>query len=313
MFRRILVPLDGSRLAESVLPVALFFAEKFDATILLFHAIERDARETIHGERHLSEPAEAEAYLDEITARLARRSTTLTMQSNVVIEKHVHTVQQADVARGIIEHCAKYQVDLVVLCVHGRGGWRAVIVGNIAQQVAARGTTPVLFVNPARALDTRAYECRKILLPLDGTPIHEPALPVAAEIARVCGAAVRLVSVVPTVSTLSAERAGAGMLLPSTMAEVLELAQRGAVEYLQDVVKQLTAEGLPVTAEVARGDITPAILDAAKRASADLVVLATHGRTTMDAFWSGSVTPKVLAQSHVPVLLVRVTGEEAKR
>jgi nucleotide-binding universal stress UspA family protein len=103
------------------------------------------------------------------------------------------------------------------------------------------------------------------------------------------------------------------MLLPSTMAEVLELAQRGAVEYLQDVVKQLTAEGLPVTAEVARGDITPAILDAAKRASADLVVLATHGRTTMDAFWSGSVTPKVLAQSHVPVLLVRVTGEEAKR
>jgi len=44
-----------------------------------------------------------------------------------------------------------------------------------------------------------------------------------------------------------------------------------------------------------------------------LIVLATHGRTTMDAFWSGSVTPKVLRQSLAPVLLVRVTGEEAER
>ena len=304
MFKRLLVPLDGSRLAESALPVALFFAEKFGATILLFHAIEQEARGTIHGERHLSDSAEAEAYLGEIAARLSR--------PNVPVAAHVHTVQQADVARCIIEHSAEHETDLVVLCAHGRGGWRDMIVGNIAQQVVARGTTPVLFVNPAKARAT-AFELRKILLPLDGTPHHEPALPVAAEIARATGAVVRLISVVPTVSTLSAERAGAGMLLPSTMAEVLELAQRGAVEYLQGVAQRLTEAGLQASAEVARGDIAPAILDAAKRAGAELIVLATHGRTTMGAFWSGSVTPKVLSQSPAPVLLVRVMGEEARR
>jgi nucleotide-binding universal stress UspA family protein len=305
MFKRLLVPLDGSRLAEAVLPAALFFAEKFGATILLFHAIEHAARDTIHGERHLADPAEAEAYLSEIAARLTRPTTTVT--------KHVHTVQQANVARTIIEHAAEHQADLVVLCAHGRGGWRDMIVGNIAQQVVSRGATPVLFVRPTEDGRATQYACHRILLPLDGTPHHEPALPIAVEIARGCGAEMRVVSVVPTVSTLSAERAGAGMLLPTTMAEILELAQRGAVEYLQGVARKLSAAGVPVTAEVARGDIAPAILAAAKRADVDLYVLATHGRTTMDAFWSGSVTPKVLSQATVPVLLVRVMGEEAKR
>jgi nucleotide-binding universal stress UspA family protein len=303
MFQRILVSLDGSKLAEAVLPVVVAFAEKFGATILLLHAIEQGVRTTIHGERHLANVAEAEAYLSDVAARLTRPTINVT--------KHVHTVQQADVARCINEHAIEHQTDLVVLCAHGRGGWRDVIVGNIAQQVISRGTTPVLFISSEKSKPQ--YTCTKILLPLDGTPHHEPALPVAKTIARAFGAEICLVNVVPTVSTLSAERAGAGMLLPNAMAEILELAQRGAVEYLQQVMKQLQAEGVPVSAQVARGEPAPVILDAQKRAGADLVVLATHGHSAVEAFWSGSVTPRVLSQSPVPVLLVRVHGEEAKR
>jgi nucleotide-binding universal stress UspA family protein len=305
MFKRILVPLDGSKLAEAVLPTASFFAEKFDATILLFHAMEQSARSTVHGERHLASPAEAEAYLSEIAARLT--------QPNVNVTKHVHTVQQADVARSIIEHAAEHQIDLVVLCAHGRGGWRDVIVGNIAQQVISGGTTPVLFISPEKSGNAPTYVCRKILLPLDGTPHHEPALPVAKEMARVFGAAIHLVNVVPTVGTLSGERAGAGTMLPNAMSEILELAQRGAVEYVQGVVKGLIEDGLQVSAQVARGEPAAAILHAEKSAGADLVLLATHGHSAVAAFWSGSVTPKVLSRSHAPVLLVRVVGEEAKR
>ena len=305
MFQRILVPLDGSKLAESVLPAVSFFAEKFSATVLLFHAIEQSARKTIHGEPHLATAAEAEAYLSDIAARITR--------PHVNVTKHVHTVQQVDVARSINEHAVEHQIDLVVLCAHGRGGWRDMLVGNIAQQVISGGTTPVLFISPEKSGNAPAYACRKILLPLDGTPHHEPALPVAQAIARAFGAALRLVNVVPTVGTLSAERAGAGTLLPNAMSEILELAQRGAVEYLQGVVKSLTASGVQVSAEVARGEPATAILDAEKRAGVDLVLLATHGLTAAAAFWSGSVTPKVLARSNAPVLLVRVVGEEAKR
>ncbi len=303
MFKRILVPLDGSRLAESVLPVAAYLAEKLGATLLLFHAIEQAAPDTVHGDHHLSDPTEAQAYLNQLAVRVAH--------GPVIVEKHVHSVGQPDVAKSIIEHCVEHQIDLVVLCAHGGSGWRERIVGNIAQQVIARGTTPVLLARPIE--NPRDLAFYKILVPLDGTPHHEPALPIATEIARACGAALRLVNVVPTTSTLSAERAGTGALLPTTMAAVLELAQRNAVVYLQGVIQKLSSAGLPVTAEVARGEIAPAILDAARRTSADLIVIATHGRTTIGAFWSGSVTPKIVGQSAVPVLLVRVQGEESAR
>ncbi len=302
MFKRLLVPLDCSRLAESVLPAAQSLAECFHATMVVFHAVEQDAPATIHGDRMNAE--EAQTYLSDVAARLAR--------PNLMVETNVHAVTEVDVARSIIEHIAELSADLIVLAEHGSSGLRDMLVGNIAQQVVQGATTPVLFVRP-RMEGAPAFTCRKILIPLDSTPIHEPALPVAVDIARACGAALHLRTVVPTPSTLSAERAGAGMLLPATMTAVLDLAQRGAVEYLQNTAARLRADGIDATATVVRGDTAQAILTVAESASADLIVLATHGRANFDAFWSGSVTPKVLSKSEVPVLLVRVRGEEAAR
>ncbi len=304
MFKRILVPLDGSRLAESVLSSALFFAEQFGAKIILFHAVEQAAPATVHGERHLLTTEEAQTYLNDLAARLAR--------PGLVVETNVHPVKEADVARSIIEHITELNADMIVLAEHGNSGLRNMLIGNIAQQVVQRATTPLLFVRPQMD-NVPAFACRKILVPLDGTPIHEPALPVATALARACGAALHLITVVPTTGTLSAERAGTGLLLPTTMTAVLDLAQRDAVEYLQKTTARLLADGLSATAAVVRGDTAPAILNAAERAGADLIVLATHGRANIDAFWSGSITPKVLSRSDVPVLLVRVTGEEAQR
>ena len=304
MFKRLLIPLDGSQLAEAVLPAAQVFAECFGATLVLFHALEQGARATIHGERHLLVESEAQTYLAELATRLAR--------PNVKIETNVHPVKEADVAASIIEHITELNADLIVLAAHGGGRLRDVLVGNIAQQVISRGNTPVLFVRPQME-NVPAFACRKILVPLDSTSIHEPALPVASDIARACGASLHLITVVPTTGTLSAERAGTGLLLPTTMTAVLDLAERGAVEYLQKTTDRLVKDGLSATGAVVRGDTAPAILENAERAKADLIVLATHGRASIDAFWSGSVTPKVLSRAEVPVLLVRVTGEEAAR
>ncbi|MDE3088160.1 MAG: universal stress protein [Chloroflexota bacterium] len=304
MFKRLLVPLDGSRLAESVLPATQFFAECSGAAIILFHAVEQAAPATIHGERHLLTAEEAQTYLSDVAARLARRDVT--------VETNVHAVKEADVARSIIEHITELNADLIVLAEHGSSGLRNMLIGNIAQQVVQRATTPLLFIRPQME-NAPAFACRKILVPLDGTPIHEPALPVAIDVARACGAGLHLITVVPTPNTLSAERAGAGMLLPTTMNAVLDLAQRGAVEYLQNATARLLAEGMTATAAVVRGDTAQAILSVAEKSDTDLIVLATHGRANLDAFWSGSVTPKVLSRSEVPVLLVRVTGEETQR
>lgn len=304
MFKRLLVPLDGSRLAEAVLPAAQTFAECFGATIILFHALEQGARPTVHGERHLQVETEAQTYLADLAKRIER--------PDLQVETNVHPVKEADVTRSIIDHIAELNADLIVLAEHGSSGLRDMLVGNIAQQVVQHATIPLLFIRPQME-NVPVFVCREILVPLDSTSIHEPALPVAAAVARACGASLHLMTVVSTPGTLSAERASTGLLLPTTMAAVLDLAERSAVEYLQKTKARLQADGLTATATVVRGDTAPAILENAGRVKADLVVLATHGRANIDAFWSGSVTPKVMARSDVPVLLVRVFGEEAAR
>ena len=305
MLKRLLVPLDGSRLAEAILPAALFFAEHFAATVVLFHVIEESAPANVHGERHLAADDEARTYLASLVQRLAR--------PDVPIETNVHPAKEADVARSITEHTQELNADLVMLSAHGRGGLRDVLVGSIAQQVIQRGTTPVFLLRPREDSWDAAFDCKSILLPLDGSPVHEPALAVAVDVARTCEAALHLMTVVPTATTLSPERAATRVLLPSTMTALLDLAQRGAVEYLQRTTQRLLADGLKVSAEVMRGDTAQCILDETARMRADLVVLATHGRTTLASFWTGGVTPKILSQSAAPVLLVRVMGEEAPR
>lgn len=111
---------------------------------------------------------------------------------------------------------------------------------------------------------------------------------------------------IPTLSTLPGEEAATGIFLPETMSAVLELAEQGAGEYLGRQVTRLVAQGLSATAEISRGDPATAIAETAQRAGSDLIVMATHGKAGMEAFWEGSVAPKVSSRSSLPILLVPV-------
>lgn len=302
MIKRILVPLDGSALAESILPAAEYLALKFHASLLLLHAIETHPPQTIHGERHLSDATEATAYLAQLAAQLTR--------AGVPTEKHVHTEQEPDVVRSIIRHAQEHDAQLIMLCSHGASGMKSVLVGSVAQQVVQQDTTPVFLIRPNQNPE---WQCRKILVPLDSAAVHEPALPIAIEFARACNASLEALTVVPTTNTLSPERAATGAFLPTTMNAILELAERGAREYVQNIAQKLSAEGLNAVGGIARGDAANGIVSAAEQSGADLIVLATHGRKNIDAFWSGSVTPPIIARAACPVLLVRVSGEESAR
>lgn len=142
MFTRILVSLDGSALAEAVLPVVERLATAFGATLVLVHVPERGAPATVHGEPHLTDPAAAAAYLDGAAEQLRARG--------IAVETHVREAREGDVAASIADHGANEQADLIVLCTHGRGGLRGFLWGSIAQQVLQRGTTPVLLVGRPR-------------------------------------------------------------------------------------------------------------------------------------------------------------------
>src|SRR3970040_1164887 len=136
MFRHMLVPLDGSRLAEAVLPVTAAFARALGAKVTLLHVVESDAPATVHGDVHLTQAAEAEAYLRGVTGAMAAQG----VHAEMVVD------EGGDVAASIAHQAAGIEADLIILCTHGRSAVRALLFGRVAEQALARGATLGLVV-----------------------------------------------------------------------------------------------------------------------------------------------------------------------
>ncbi len=306
MFEHLLVPLDGSKLAESVLPAVAYLAPTLQSSVMLIHVIESAAHKEIHGDRHLTEPGEALAYLQDA----ARRR----LPESIRVEFHVHEEKEKQLAQSIFRHSHEFHSEMVILCTHGRHGMRDFLFGSIAQQVIALGACPVL-VLPAEwnrpAQEARDFTISKILVPLDGDRQHEQCLPVAAEIARACRAALHLVMVVPYYEHLTDEPAAAGRLLPGTALAMLDLAQEGGEQYLRECSARLEAADIPMSGEVIRGEPIYQVIQAAEDTGSDLIILGTHGKKATDAFWSGSLTPKIASRTRTPLLLVPVSHSKA--
>jgi nucleotide-binding universal stress UspA family protein len=308
---RILVPLDGSRLAEAVLPAAASLARHLGVPLVLLHVMERGARPSVHGERHLTEIAEAERYLADIAARCAA--------GGIEAETHVHPNPEGNVPASIVAHAADLDAGLVVLAAHGAGGARRALFGSVAQQVLRRGDRPVFLIRPGdpaaaaipadtaarAAIDPDGLSLRRLLVPLDGEPAAEAALPFAAALARVYRAEVVLLRVVPTRSTIAGERASAAKLVPTAAAATLEYEEADAQRYLRALAELLRAAGIGVSWVVARGDAAQGVLDEAAASGTELLIMASHGRTGLDAVFTGSVASKVVGRRAGPVLLVR--------
>lgn len=302
MFNRILVPLDGSKLAESVLPFTCALAEQLQASLILFHVIEKRAPSEIHGERHLQEVSEAKTYLDEIAQKYS--------SAKVSITQDVHEVQEDGVAQTICDHAVELQTDLIALCTHGHGGIRDILVGSIAQQVVRQVTVPVLFIQPDSVKDAEVKPISQILLPLDGMKSHEAAIPIGAFLAKRFQAKVRLLTVIPTRRNLLGKEVVAGRYLPTAKRLTLDISAQEAENYLDSIAKDLSAQGLTVSDVVLRGEAAAKLIETVEAAGIDLVIMATHGLRAFDAQWEGSLTPKLFSETPVPIILVHVAKDE---
>jgi nucleotide-binding universal stress UspA family protein len=294
MFRRLLVPLDGSQLSEAVLPMAAFLAEGAGARVTLLHLVERRAPATVHGDRHLTTAAEAESYLRVVAARYFPPAVT--------VDWHVHRREISDVAHSLADHADELESDLVVMLTHGHGHLRRWFFGTVAQQVVRLGPSPLLLLQPG-ADGKVPVPFRQLLVPLDGQRVHEAGLGPAVDVARLSSAAVHLLTVVPTPSTLGGADAASAQLMPAATREVLDLAEEQGVDYLQDHVARLEEGGIVAAATVARGEPADVIRETAARLAADLIVLGTHGSAGVEAFWSGSMGQKLIGRTASSFLL----------
>lgn len=295
-----LVPLDGSTLAEVTIPVALSLATRLHASITLLHVLERDAPAEVHGDPHLTRADDAAAYLKAIADRLQAGAGP-----EVIVQSHVHENPEHDVARSIIDHAAELGIDLIVLANHGRGGWRELLVGTIAQKVVRQGDRPVFMVPAREHVAPAPYTCQSIAVALSGEAEAEVAIAPTAALALAFAAPVHLISAVPTLSTLTGDRTAVAAFTPGSTRAALDLEEADTRTYLQAIARSLGELGIFADATVVRGTPATEILAAADHQGAQLLVLATHGRSGISAIWTGSVGTRVLGRATRPLLLVR--------
>jgi nucleotide-binding universal stress UspA family protein len=298
MIKRILIPLDGSKLAEQALSIARILVQRIHATPVLLHVLEKKAPPEVHGERHLQGIPQANTYLK----NLIKTNPFLKRAS---VEIHVHEEEVSQLAQSIIDHASDYQTDLIILTRHGEGGWKDKVVGSLARQIIGHGHLPVLLSN-ARPDSEEVCSFDRILLALDGDPEHDVSEIIAADFASQLKSKLLLLTVVPTLSTLSPDQSPASLLLPSATDAMLDISEESSAKYLKNHIRKLEKMGLTVEGYVERGDPVECILKVAAEKDMDLIVLATHGKTGLEAFFAGSVASKIITDSTIPLLLIPV-------
>ncbi len=306
MFKHILVPLDGSKMAEAAIPAAVSLAVFLHAPVTLLHIIEQDAPEEVHHQLHLTGVEEANSYLSHVAEKF--------FPADAKVDWHVHSAAVEDVPRSIVDHSAdEFQPDLIILSSHGNSGVHDLLFGTIAQQVAATGDTPVLLVKPKEEDGEAAnFDLKHILVPLDNESIHDAVIPLAKELAQAYKAQLDLLCVIPTYSTLSGEQAAASSLMPATAAAFLDITEENAREHFQGHLDDFSRSRIPASAEIARGDPAPVIAKKADELPADLLIFGTHGRAGLEAFWNRSVAAGVARRTTKPILLIPLDSAATK-
>ena len=288
--RRILVPLDGSELAEAALPPAQSVAERLDASIVLLHVLEREAPSEVHGEPHLGSADAAASYL----AHLAEQIRT----AGVAVEVDVHERPVADVAGAIDQHAHEHDADLIAMCAHGRTNPLDRLLGSIAERILRGGSIPIL-LRTLRRPGFAEFRLRNLLVPIDFGHDVDAALSAACAFARAYDAPVTLLSV---------PEPG-----PREVARLLPGATTLARQYeLEDVRRRLDEVAAAVRSElpdvhVVAVDRPPAaaILDAVESLPADLVVLVTDVHAGLSAWFDPSTVQRLVARPDLTFLLIK--------
>jgi nucleotide-binding universal stress UspA family protein len=295
VFQHILVPLDGSTLAEDVLEPVVTMASALGSQVTLLHVLEREAPTRVHGEAHITDAATGAHYLGQVADRIHGRVPD--------VQVHIHSRPIDDVAAAINAHAAEFGVDLVAMCKHGGSGLRQALMGGIALRILKGGGTAVLL--RSKPQDTpQPYKLERLLVPLDLEHDHTAGLEVSARVATATGASIHLITAVATVSR--APRSAVPVSLsPRAEAAEIEMQIEDTDKYLGEQENELRRLGLNVSREVIRGEPVDSILGAAGRLSADLVVMTTHARSGVEGWYRGSTGFRVISRAHQTLLLLR--------
>jgi len=291
--KTILVPLDGSELADRAVPFAATIATRAGWSLLLLRAVNT-----------LSAPTEAAGLALKQEAQEALDAVAMSLEEDGIGAVARVVDRQAETA--ILDATADEDVSLVVMSTHGRGGLGRLIYGSVADIVLRHAPVPVLTVPPHGLERWPTDERIKILVPLDGSALARAALAPACELADILGGSLLLATVVvfPHYATYTE---GVTFIDPDPNDSVLAETRHE----LEGFAAKLRTEARPVEVSVTYGSPYFGITTIAHELGARLIVMATHGRGGMARALLGSVATATIRQTDVPIVFVR--PDEAER
>jgi nucleotide-binding universal stress UspA family protein len=301
MLERMLVPLDGSSLAECVLPHAVALARAFGSRITLLQVLERahaaDQTRSVDPLGWHIRKAEAGAYLDGLVARL--------QEAGLRTEKRLLEGQAAE---RIVEFAHGQNVGLILLSSHGRSGLSDWNVSSVVEKIILRACMPTMIVRAYQPVSSglTGLRYRQVLVPLDCSQRAECVLPLATTLAHFHESQVLLAHVVCRPEMV--RRA------PLTQEEV-ELAncltERNREE-ASKCLERLRSELSPdVQTHLLGSDSAAAALhDLVKQEDIDLVVLSAHGYSGGTKWPYGSVTLNFIVYGTTPLLIVQDLSQD---
>lgn len=287
-YQKILVPLDGSDLAEKALPYAKTIAKLKNSEVIFFAV----SVTTSGGRRDRL----LKSYLDVNAKSLESQGIKVST-----------AVTYGDVAEDIIEYADKHKVDLIIISTHGYSGIKRWMLGSVTQKVLYGTCTPVLLIK-SKSPEISRLEFKKILIPLDGSLFSEATFPYVEELTKDTNSEIMLlqVSEPPVVPSY-----GNRPINPTwekyrdtLWAEI----HQQSIEYLKKVQTDLRKRGVKIKSQVIKGElgeVAQSIMQTAKKENVDLVAIATHGHTGVSRWVYGSVTNRIVEESLQPVLLIR--------
>ncbi len=296
MYTRMLIPLDGSKVAEQVLPYARFLAKALGISGELLGVVDPETLVAF------SNPAQGRHLDTLVTETMSRTAvyleTTARSFQGIQVKCSVEKGKPEDI---VIEKAASDKNGLIVMATHGRSGIQRWVLGSVTDKVLHGATNHLLLV---RASDQGKTEgdapLKTVIVPLDGSPLAEQVLPCVVDLAKKMKLEVVLVRAYALPPAISAEEYGV------YSAELLDHLEAEAGDYLEEKVNKLKQQGIAHVGSVVKtGYGAEEIITLARNTPDNLVAMCTHGRSGLQRWVLGSVTDRVMRHSGDPVLIVR--------
>ena len=295
MYTKLLVPLDGSRLSECILPYARFLARGLGIPVELLQVIDWDDYPAILTAQLGREIESTKTDLNKNTRDYLESVATSFVNSSTVI----CSVERGNPAEVILDRATDQSGTLIAMSTHGRSGLQRWVLGSTADKVLQAATNPVLLVRATKQRVTnKEVALKQVLVPLDGSGLAEQVLPHVTVLAKMMMLEVVLLRVYDVPENMP------------QLQKITRIVKDAAKTYLEDKIRRLRSEELKkVSYLLLKGNAANRIVKIAQAATPDnLVAMCTHGRSGTRRWVLGSVTDRVVRHCNEPVLVIRAAA-----